>query len=316
MSPARSAAHTIHATSQHLDWDSARSPAVRAAPGDEVEFRDIDALCGQIHPDTRAEELPRLDPSRVNPVSGPVYVEGAEPGDTVTVTLLGFETKGWGWTAVFPDFGLLQRDFPTPAIHHWSYDTRFAERAAYGEVARVPLKPFCGTVGVAPAAPGPFSTLPPYRTGGNMDIRDLTEGVVLHLPVEVAGALVSIGDPHAAQGDGEVCGTALESPMSVRARLDLIKGERLRFPRFVSESPLTHHIDSRGYDATTGIGPDLMDAARDAVRGMIDLLTARERMKAESAYMLCSVCGDLRISEIVDAPNWVVSFYMPRSIFE
>jgi acetamidase/formamidase len=313
---ARSHAHTIHSTSQHLDWDSSRLPVLRAAPGDEVEFREIDAMCGQITAQTREEELPGLDPARINPVSGPVYVEGAEPGDSVTVTLLGFESQGWGWTAVFPDFGLLQRDFSTPAIHHWTYDRTFGQAAAYGRWAKVPLRPFCGTVGVAQAAPGSFSTLPPYRTGGNMDIRDLTEGVVLHLPVEVPGALVSIGDPHAAQGDGEVCGTALESPMSVRARLGLVKGERLRFPRFASSGPLTRHIDSRGYDATTGIGPDLMEAACDAVRGMIDLLAARERMNAEVAYMLCSVCGDLRISEIVDAPNWVVSFYMPRAVFD
>jgi acetamidase/formamidase len=218
---ARSHAHTIHSTSQHLDWDSSRLPVLRAAPGDEVEFREIDAMCGQITAQTREEELPGLDPARINPVSGPVYVEGAEPGDSVTVTLLGFESQGWGWTAVFPDFGLLQRDFSTPAIHHWTYDRTFGQAAAYGRWAKVPLRPFCGTVGVAQAAPGSFSTLPPYRTGGNMDIRDLTEGVVLHLPVEVPGALVSIGDPHAAQGDGEVCGTALESPMSVRARLGL-----------------------------------------------------------------------------------------------
>jgi len=144
---ARFHSHTIHSTSHHLDWDSSRSPVLRATRGDEVEFRDIDAMCGQISPQTRAEELPGLDPARINPVSGPVYVEGAEPGDSVTVTLLGFESQGWGWTAVFPDFGLLQRDFPTPAIHHWAYDRTFGQSAAYGRWAKVPLRPFCGTVG-------------------------------------------------------------------------------------------------------------------------------------------------------------------------
>jgi acetamidase/formamidase len=149
-----------------------------------------------------------------------------------------------------------------------------------------------------------------------MDIRDLGEGVELYLPVKVPGALFSIGDPHVAQGDGEVCGTAIESPMSVRAHIDLVKGENLRFPRFVCHTPVSRHLDSKGYDVTTGIGPDLMEAAKNSVRGMIDLLGKTHGMNADEAYMLCSVCGDLRISEIVDRPNWVVSFYLPRVVFE
>ena len=186
----RSHSHTIHSTSQHLDWDSSRLPVLRAAPGDEVEFREIDAMCGQITPRTRAEELPGLDPARINPVSGPVYVEGAEPGDSVTVTLLGFEPPRAGGGP--PSSRTLA--CCSVIFQHLQSITGLTiapsrQRAAYGRWARVPLRPFCGTVGVAPAGPGAFSTLPPYRTGGNMDIRDLTEGVVLHLPVEVPGAL-------------------------------------------------------------------------------------------------------------------------------
>jgi acetamidase/formamidase len=148
-----------------------------------------------------------------------------------------------------------------------------------------------------------------------MDIRDLTVGVDLYLPVQVKGALFSIGDCHAAQGDGEVCGTAIESMMSVTAKFDLVKGANLRFPRFVTHGPVSRHLDSKGYEVTTGIGPDLMEATRNAVRGMIDLLGKQHAMSAENAYMLCSVCADMRISEVVDQPNWVVSCYLPRVVF-
>jgi acetamidase/formamidase len=311
-----SKAHTIHRDHQHLSWDNSRAAAITIAPGDTVDFRDIDAMCGQISADSKVEVLDTIDFARVNPIAGPVYVDGAEPGDTLKVTLLGFEASGWAWTGVIPGFGLLAEDFPKPALHIWSYDRTFSTAAAYGKWARVPLKPFCGTTGVAPKAAGSHSTIPPYASGGNMDIRDLSEGVELFLPVQVKGALYSLGDPHAAQGDGEVCGTAIESPMSVRAKIELLKGGNLAYPRYYCPRPVSRHLDSKGYDVTTGIGPDLMEASKNAVRGMIDLLGKVHGLSADVAYMLCSVCGDLRISEIVDRPNWVVSFYLPRVVFD
>jgi acetamidase/formamidase len=234
----------------------------------------------------------------------------------VKVTLLSFTPSGWGWTANIPGFGLLADQFPEPAIHAWRYDPASMAPALYGPGGRVPLRPFAGTIGLAPAEPGLHSVVPPRRVGGNLDIRDLTAGTELYLPVEVAGGLFSVGDTHAAQGDGEVCGTAIESPMSLAARFDLVKNANLPFPRFTTPGPVTRHIDAKGYDVTTGIGPDLMAGARAAVSGMIDLLSRRHGMAAVEAYMLCSVAGDLRISEIVDQPNWVVSFYFPRQVFE
>ncbi len=180
----------------------------------------------------------------------------------------------------------------------------------------MPLKPFTGTIGLAPAAAGLHSIVAPRRVGGNMDIRDLSAGTELFLPVEVAGALFSVGDTHAAQGDGEVCGTAIESPMRVTLRFDLLKSEPLAFPRFRTAGPVTRHLDAAGYEVTTGIGPDLMQAARAALRSMIDLLCRPHGLPAIDAYLLCSVCGDLRISEIVDVPNWTVSFYFPRTVLE
>jgi acetamidase/formamidase len=149
-----------------------------------------------------------------------------------------------------------------------------------------------------------------------MDIRDLSAGTVLYLPVEVAGALFSVGDTHAAQGDGEVCGTAIESPMSVVLSFDVEKRAGLKTPRFTTAGPVTTHFDVKGYEVTTGIGPDLMEASRAAVANMIDLLSRRHGLSPVDAYMLSSVCGDLRISEIVDQPNWVVSFYFPRVVLE
>jgi acetamidase/formamidase len=309
-------AYTIHGHHQHLSWDHSCAPAVTIAPGDTVDFRGIDAMMGQIGPQSTVQALETLDFGRVNPIAGPVYVDGAEPGDTLKVTILGFEPSGWAWTGIIRDFGLLAEDFPKPALHIWSYDKSFSSPAAFGSFARVPVKPFCGTTGVAPAEAGAFSTIPPYATGGNMDIRDLGVGVDLYLPIKVKGALYSIGDPHVAQGDGEVCGTAIESPMSVSVKLDLIKGGNLRYPRFTTPGPVSRHLDGEGYEVATGIGPDLMEAAKNAVRGMIDLLGKTRSLSAEHAYMLCSVCADLRISEIVDRPNWVVSCYLPRIVFK
>ena len=134
--------------------------------------------------------------------------------------------------------------------------------------------------------------------------------------MEVAGGLFSVGDTHATQGDGEVCGTAIESPCSLAAKFDLVKGAHLPYPRFTTPGPVARHKDIKGYEVTTGIGPDLMEGAKAAVSGMIDLLSKRYNMNAVDAYMLCSVAGDLKISEIVDMPNWVVSFYFPRVVFE
>jgi len=302
---------TIH--EHHYGWDNSLAPVARIAPGESLEFEVIDASGGQLSPSSTVADVGRLDFARVNPVSGPVHVDGAEPGDILKVTVLSFVPSGWGWTANIPGFGLLAEDFKEPALRLWRYDAGLAP-AAFGSWARVPLKPFAGTIGVALAEPGCHSVVPPRRVGGNMDLRDVASGTELHLPVEVAGALFSVGDTHAAQGDGEVCGTALESPMRVALRFELVKQTPLAFPRLITCGPVTRHLDEKGYRVSTGIGPDLMEAARAAVRSTIEWLTGEHRMSAIDAYLLCSVCGDLRISEIVDIPNWTVSFYFPRIV--
>jgi acetamidase/formamidase len=310
------AKHTIHETQCHFGWNNANKPVVHAAPGEVIEFHPLDASAGQITRTSTVAGVPKIDFSRVNPVAGPVYIDGAEPGDAIKVTLLSFAPSGWGWTANIPGFGLLSDQFKEPALHIWTYEPQSLTPAMYGPGGRVPLRPFCGTIGLAPAEPGQHSIVPPRRVGGNMDIRDMAAGTELYLPVEVKGGLFSVGDTHATQGDGEVCGTAIESPMSLVAKFDVIKGAKLTFPRFTTAGPVSRHLDAKGYEVTTGIGPDLMEGARAAVSGMVELLSKRYNMKSVEAYMLCSVCADLRISEIVDMPNWVVSLYFPRVVFE
>jgi acetamidase/formamidase len=306
--------HTIH--KNHLGWDNSIAPVARVAPGESVEFDVSDASGSQLRPSSTVADVGTLDFSKINPVTGPVFVDGAEPGDVLKITLLSFVPSGWGWTANIPGFGLLADEFKEAALHVWRYDPAALAPALFGRWAKVPLKPFTGTIGVAPAEPGLHSIVPPRRVGGNMDVRDIALGTELFLPIEVAGALFSVGDTHAAQGDGEVCGTAIESPMRVALQFDLLKREPLAFPRFRTAGPVTSHLDAKGYEVATGIGPDLMQAARASVRSMIDLLGRRHGMPAIDAYLLCSVCGDLRISEIVDIPNWTVSFYLPRIVFE
>ena len=308
--------HTIHNHQCHFGWDNSNKPVVKAKPGETIEFHPVDSSGGQLNPKSTVADIAALDFAKVNPVAGPVFIDGAQPGDAIKVTLLDFTPLGWGWTANIPGFGLLADHFTEPALHIWTYDKIALTPAAYGPGGKVPLKPFCGTIGLAPAEPGLHSIVPPRRMGGNMDIRDMSAGTELYLPVEVVGGLFSVGDTHATQGDGEVCGTAIESPCSLAARFDLIKGANLKFPRFTTPGPVTRHLDGKGYEATTGIGPDLMEASKAAVLGMVELLSKRYRMSEIDAYMLCSVAGDLRISEIVDMPNWVVSFYFPRCVFE
>lgn len=313
--------YTIHGRQSHFGWDNTLAPAERVAPGSTILFHCHDSSAGQLGPSSTLQDVVDLDFGKINPVSGPIYVEGAEPGDAIKVTLESFapqlrEGTAWGWTANIPGFGLLADQFTDPALIVWKYDAQTMEPAMWGTQGRIPLKPFTGTIGLAPAEPGHHSVVPPRRVGGNLDIRDMGVGTTLYLPVEVAGGLFSVGDTHAAQGDGEVCGTAIESPMDVVLTLDLVKGASLRTPRFTTDGPVTRHLDANGYEVTTGIGPDLMAGARDAVANMIDFLCATRGMSAAEAYMLCSVCGDLRVSEIVDMPNWVVSFYFPRAVFE
>jgi acetamidase/formamidase len=303
----------IHVTRDrfHLAWDPAIEPIETVESGGLVEFDLLDASCGQLTATSTLEDLARLDFDRVDQVNGPIAVAGAEPGDTLQVDLLEFEPGDWGWTANIPGFGLLADDFPDPALRITPVPGA-GGRAEFLPGIRVPIAPFCGEIGVAPVD-GPRSTIPPDLHGGNMDTRHLTAGSTLFLPVFHAGGRVSMGDGHAAQGDGEVCGTAIETPMRALVRLSVRKDLHVRAPEFLTAD--VQVAAGRRY-ATDGIGPDLLGAARDAVRRMIDWLGREHGIAPVDAYMLTSVAVDLRISEIVDLPNYVVTAYCPLSIFD
>jgi acetamidase/formamidase len=226
--PAR---HTIHREHIHHGWNNAFAPRLRIAPGEVVHFETVDASSGQLNRGSTAADLVKLDLARVNPVTGPVFVDGAMPGDALKVTVLTFKPSGWGWTGNIPGFGLLADQFPNAHLHHWNYDPGL-KPAMYGPGGRVPLKPMCGTIGVALAEAGLHSIIPPRHVGGNMDVRDIAEGTELYLPIEVAGALFSVGDTHAAQGDGEVCGTAIETAMDIAVRLSIRRDLVIDAPHF------------------------------------------------------------------------------------
>ncbi len=304
-------AHTLHARQRHIGWDRSLPPALRVSPGETVTFEVTEASGGQIGLHSSASDVAAMDFSQVNPVTGPVFLEGAEPGDTLVADLLDLSPTGWGWTANIPGFGLLADEFPEPALKLWTLQ---GGHAAFSDGITVPLRPFVGTIGTSLAEPGQHSVVPPRRVGGNLDLKEIAAGSRLLLPVEVEGALFSLGDTHAAQGDGEVCGTAIECSALVTVRFGLRKRNQTG-PQVLTQGPAESRAAAGGYHITTGIGPDLYAGAKDALRRMLDLLEQEYAMGRSDAYLLCSVAGDLHVSEIVDAPHWVVSFYLPRDLF-
>ncbi len=297
----------------HYVWDDGLEAAMTVAPGDTVVYRTREVSDGQITPDSTAEALATFDWDRVYPLSGPVAVEGAQSGDVLEVEVLDIHTLGWGWTAIIPGFGLLAEDFPDAYLK--TFDLTNGDYTLFKEDVAIPIDPFFGTMGVNPAGAQSQAIMPPGPFGGNMDTRHITKGSVLYLPVQVPGALFSCGDAHAAQGDGEVCVTGIESPMHAALRFDLIKDRSIPAPQFQTPGALTPYSEEAGWYATMGVGPDLMEAARDSLRAMIEHIAATYGMEPVEAYALASLVVDLKISEVVDAPNWIVSSYLPLAIF-
>ncbi|HET8587047.1 MAG TPA: acetamidase/formamidase family protein [Candidatus Limnocylindria bacterium] len=308
-------APTVHVNrdQNHLAWDPAIEPVASIGSGQIIEFDCLDASNGELTAESTTESLATLNFDRVDQVTGPVAVEGAEPGDTLQIELLEFEHGDWGWTASIPGFGLLADEFPD-GFYKVTRLTPGARRAEFWPGIDLPLAPFCGEIGVAPRS-GPLSTIPPDVHGGNMDTRHLIAGSTLFLPVFHSGALLSMGDGHATQGDGEVCGTAIETPMRVQVRVTVRKDLSVTGPEFIAAADPHAELRSGHRYATDGIGPDLMTAARDAVKRMIDWLGREHGLDPIQAYLLCSTAVDLRISEIVDQPNFIVTAYCPLGIF-
>lgn len=300
----------------HYRYDNALEPALTVDSGDTVTLVCREAADGQFTRDSDTSLLDGLDWDRIHALTGPVAMRGAEPGDTLKVEVLEFAHYGWAWTAVIPDFGLLSKDFgPTKLVRIWTVGDD--GRAEFMPGVRVPIEPFMGEMGVAWAAPGPQPTMPPTIHGGNMDCRHTGVGSTVYFPVMVPGALFSAGDGHLAQGDGEVCGIAMEAPLDVTLRFTLLKGMSIPAVRFETSGPTTSKVDGLGHFVTCGTGQDLHQSVVDAVRLMIDKLAHERGMQRADAYILCSVAGDLKIAVPVlgDGHACHVTYHMPKSIF-
>jgi acetamidase/formamidase len=279
-------------------------------PGHEVTLSAPDAANGEITPESTSEDIGRIDYRRLDPLVGPVFIEGAKPGDALKIDVLNLKPLGWGWTALLPDFGLLADEITDPLIRIWKdLDRGFIEMPSG---ARFDLHPMIGCIGVAPGEDGDFASITPTNAAGNIDIRYLGAGSTLIVPVFNDGALLSAADGHALQGEGEICGTAIECPMEMTLRVDLIKGAHLEAPEILTTDT---YPAPEGYRIFTGIGPDLMEAARAATRRCIGPLARAQGISELEAYLLLGVVGELRIHEIVDIPHWVVGCMIPRRLF-
>lgn len=295
------------AENQHNTWSSLRNPVITVSPEELIRVRIPDSSTLQITRRSHAEDLAHVDHSKLDTAVGPIFVEGASPGDVLEVSIHSIEAEAWGWTTVSSDFGLLKNRFRERLI---LWDIRNGSATTTGDFLHgisIPVSPFLGIVGLAPER-GEFGMIPPQIFGGNMDNRLLGPGSRVYLPVKVEGGLLSLADPHAAQGDGEVCGTAIETPAEAVISIKVIKGTEIGGPRAYS-------ID-RGLGeviVTMGIDHDLHMATVTAVESMMAEL-AEYGFTDEEGYVLCSIAGSLRISEVVDEPNFVVSMLIPKDL--
>jgi acetamidase/formamidase len=297
----------------HFTWDVGNEPVLEIESGDTVVVWTRDVSDNQIGPNSDTSVIASLDWDRVYPLAGPIAVKGAQPGDTLAVEILDIHTQGWGWTAILPGLGLLPDDFPDAYLR--IFDLSHGDVAYMREDIAIPLTPFFGTMGVCPAGASAVPVMPPGPFGGNMDTRQLVRGATLYVPVQVENALFSCGDAHGCQGDGEVCVTGLEAPMFGSLRFTLEKGRALPSPQYRTPAPLTPRVDHKPFYGTTGVDPDLYVAAQDAIRAMVEHIATTYDLGREDAYLLSSLVVDLKISEIVDAGQYIVSALLPEAVF-
>jgi len=297
--------YTLSDENTHNKFSSTIQPTLRVPSGAVVEVFTKEATGGQLGPDSTLEDMANVNDDEIHALTGPIYVETAQPGDVLAVTFHEFEVMGWAWVAHSPYFGFLGDEVG----ESWFRTYRIAEGQSsitFAPGIEIPLDPFPGVIGVAPVTEELLDTIPPRANGGNMDIKHLTAGTTVYLPVFVEGGLLSIGDTHAAQGDGEVCGTAFEAPMRVVLEVGVVKGGRpIAEPQYETDD----------YYATTGFAETIDEAARKATRYMIDYLVAERGLDRGDAYALASLAGDLKINEVVDMPHMLVSMHMPKAIF-
>ena len=302
--------HTLSAEPTHSVWDRTLEPRLRIAPDDEVQIECVDASGGQVKPGMTTAEYLTIDRTKIHALTGPIWVDGAEPGDVLEIDVLFTQHSGWGWSSVVEGLGFLKERFREPYLFHWKLDGDVTRSLA---PAAVPVRPFLGVMGVARADDGSFRTRPPGLFGGNLDVRELCAGSKLYLPVYNRGALFSCGDGHAAQGDGEVCINGIECPLDVTLRFRLHKQQPLSGP--IVESSDTVAPDSIADSwVVVETGTSLEDAARAATSRMVDLLVSRWGFSDVHAYLLCSVALKLRLSQVVNEPVHTVSAAISKQI--
>lgn len=303
------AQHVLSAEPTHSRWNADQPPRLAIESGDIVHFECQDSSGSQVRPGMTVQEFIAIDRSKIHALTGPVAVQGAMPGDVLQVDVLEVRHKGWGWSSVIEGLGFLKQRFREPFLFHWD----LADAVTHSLVpAAVPLRPFCGIMGVAPAERGEFRTRAPGVFGGNMDVRELCSRATLYLPVQQPDALFSCGDAHAAQGDGEVCINGIECPADVSLRFRLHKAQSLRGP--LVESPPVRQNEDRGSWVVVESATDALEAARSATDRMIDLLAERWSMEPVHAYLLCSVAMKLQLSQVVNEPMITVAAAIPKSV--
>ncbi len=295
--------YTLTSEQTHNKFSSAIPPVLTVPSGAVIEAYTQEATDSQfsIHSDTTAFDSLSFDP--IHPLTGPVSVEGAMPGDVLKVTLHKVEIGDWGWNAIIPGFGFLADTLKVKYMRTYDLSTN-KEFVQFNEKIRIPLKPFPGVMGVAPDTEEMLSTIPPRANGGNMDDPNITEGTIVYFPVLVEGALFSIGDAHATQGLGEVCGTAIEVPMHFIYQVEVIKDRTIAEPQYETDE----------YYATTGFGTSIDEAAKKATLYMIQYLEEEHGLSTEEAYALCSLAGDLQIAEVVDVPHMLVTMHISKEV--
>jgi acetamidase/formamidase len=302
------AEHTLSAAPTHSRWNAALPPRLTVDSGDVVHFECQDASGAQVHPGMTVDEFQAIDRGLIHALTGPVAIEGAKPGDVLQIDVLDVRHKGWGWSSVIPGLGFLKERFTEPFLFHWELELQVTRSLGS---AIVPLRPFCGIMGVAPAEQGEFRTRPPGIFGGNMDVRELAAGATLYLPVLQLGGLFSCGDAHAAQGNGEVCINGIECPADVSLRFHLHKQQSLAGP--LLESSPAPDVDGAAWVVVES-STDALAAAHGATNRMVDLLRSRWGFDSVHAYLLCSVAMHLRLSQVVNEPIITVSASIAKNI--
>lgn len=305
--------HHLDHSITHTRWNNALEPRIEIESGDTVLIEMADSSDGQVKPGMSVDDFQKIDFGRIHSLTGPLAVKGARPGDTLKIEILEYAHKGWAWQSVIPERCFLPEDFADFYLHHWTLD---------GDVShsmpgiRLALHPFCGIIGLQRTESGEFRTRPPGSFGGNMDVKHLVAGSTLYLPVQVNGGLLCAGDAHAAQGDGEVSINGLEAPMDVKLRISLSDTVSVTEPYIITTPDLTPAAYAgHPFHAFVSSGPDIKLNAQNAVRRAIDYIQNRVGLSAEQAFLVCSAALDLKLSQVVNLPNYTVTAYLPEALF-